>query len=608
MSDLYDISSELRALAAQAFAAPKEPETPAQTSPERQRAYRQRKKATRHKNIAILDLETDPFDNNSQAEIHPFCGVLYSEEFETIVIWEADHELFVEKLYAAIIGLPGAFTIYAHNGGKFDFMFLIHKLRGEVSFKGRGIMRANIGEHEIRDSYHIIPERLANMQKQDFDYAKLNRATREKYKVDTIAYCISDCKNLLYFVKKFIENYGFKISVGAAAIAKLSENYKVEKVAAFTDERLRRFFMGGRVECIAGAGYYSGNLKLYDVNSMYPFVMATFQHPIGSDYVYRDGKPNKQTCFLRVSCKNNGALLGKDENGDLKADIREGEFFTSINEFNAAKELGLIWNIKILECVDNMRYTNFKAFVTPLYEMRAIEKARANSLPLGSEERLQAESESLFLKLIMNNAYGKFAQNPRKYKEHFLTDPGDKPPVDKDGGYDDMPEFQGEKYWIWSRPAPSLRFNNVGTAASITGAARSILLRAIHAAKNPIYCDTDSIICEELRGFDLHSTNLGAWDLEKEITELIVCGKKLYAYKTKAGKEVIKSKGASGLEWNDMLELLYDEQKLSVNKGPTLTRRGDQYYISRRISRTAPLNSALILPERIARHASFNIP
>lgn len=557
----------------------------------RKQNYRKRLKAKKMRNVAVLDMETDPFDNKRPNDlILPFLAVLYSDEFETIVIWEQDHEIFINRLVAAILGLPDAFTIYAHNGGKFDFMFLVSRLRGSVSFKGRGIMRANIGRHEIRDSYHIIPERLAAYKKDGFDYSTLTKARREKFKDTIIEYCVNDCRYLLDLVKKFIMKYGFKISVGAAAIATLQgAGYKVDKVAPSTDEGLRRFFFGGRVECIAGAGYFQGPLKLYDVNSMYPFVMATMRHPIGSEYVYRPGKPNASTVFLKLKCENNGALLARNEAGELTTRIPQGEFFTSKWEYETALELGLIRKVEILECVDNFRRSNFAKFVEPLYAERAAEKELLKTLPKGSAEYDRCKAAVLFLKLILNNAYGKFAQNPRRYREHYLTDPGEVPPDDEHGGYDKPPEFMGAEYWIWSRAAPTMRFNNVGTSASITGGARAVLMRAIHSAKNPIYCDTDSLICEELRDHNLHAIELGAWDLEKQISELIVCGKKLYAYKDLTGEETIKSKGTAGLTWNDMLALLNGENRLISNVGPTLTRTGNQSYITRTIRRTTPV-------------------
>src|SRR5262249_23146173 len=155
------------------------------------------KRADRERCVAVLDFETDPFDNgvrngvlhkNLQARIFPFLAVLYSDQFDHVVIWEEDFTSFVEKVLAVIASLPEAFTIYAHNGGAFDYMFFIEKLRGAVKFKGRGMMRAVIPgkdgiEHELRDSKHIIPAPLAEAAgKMKFGYDKMKKSKRHKHR------------------------------------------------------------------------------------------------------------------------------------------------------------------------------------------------------------------------------------------------------------------------------------------------------------------------------------------------------------------------------------------------------------------------------------------
>lgn len=572
-----------------------EPVAAPRTPKQRDQKYRAKKFAERLEQVAVLDMETDPFDNVKKGIVLPYLAVLHSECFDTIIIWEQDHELFIEKVIAAIVALPDSFTIYAHNGGKFDFMFFVHKLRGKVSFKGRGIMGATIGNHELRDSYHIIPERLAAYKKDDFDYSKLTKAERHNYKETIIKYCVNDCVYLLDLIKKFLNKYGFKISIGAAAMAKVKENYKIETLADYQDKMIRPFFAGGRVECIMGLGHWVKPLKLIDVNSMYPDAMANKKHPVGSEYLIRPGAPSKDTAFLTIECDNNGALMTHGDDGGLCGTVEHGIFKTTIWEYNMAMELGLIDNVRFINCVDNFRWTDFAKFVLPLYELRAAEKDRLATLEPGTPEYDECNANILFYKLILNNAYGKFAQNPRRFKEYFLTDPYCRPEqLDiKALGFPMKPEYDGSTHWIWSKPIDKIKFNNVGTSASITGAARAKLMHAKHLSLNPVYCDTDSLICEEPRGLDLHPSRLGAWDVEKHISELIVCGKKLYAYKTtdkKTGmpheKPVIRSKGSQGISWDEMLSILAGEVVQKTNFGPTLTRRGDQAYITRNIRST----------------------
>ena len=68
-------------------------------------------------------------------------------------------------------------------------------------------------------------------------------------------------------------------------------------------------------------------------------------------------------------------------------------------------------------------------------------------------------------------------------------------------------------------------------------------MRSLANATRPVYCDTDSIICESL-DMPLHDSELGKWKLEAEGDQIAIAGKKLYALKQ--GRKYVKSaaKGA----------------------------------------------------------------
>lgn len=558
---------------------------------------RSRGEATRQRatDIAILDFETDPFDSEKEKMVRPFLAVLYSDQFETVIIWEENYERFCTKVVKAIEALPRAFTIYAHNGGKFDYMFLLHKIRGQVKFKGRGIMCAKVGPHELRDSFHIIPERLANWKKDEIDYSWMLKANRNKFRQRIIDYCISDCRYLLEIVQKFVQDFGLKLSIGQAAMYRLKQSYKVQNIGANWDAYLRQYFFGGRVECLAGRGHFIGKYNLYDVNSMYPFVMATRRHPIGNCYSARlAGGITENTVFLKLTCRNHGALVRRGENNETSAQSEGGEFLTTIWEYEMAMKYNLIDNVRILAYLDNDTLTDFSQFVLPLYENRVATKALLKTLPQGSHEYNEAKKDDIFYKLLLNNAYGKFAQNPRKFKEYYITDAGERPPKEE-RGFNDLPDSEHGDYAVWSRPAPGMRFNNVGTAASITGAARAVLMEAIVCADDPIYCDTDSLICRKLHGLELDGSKLGSWDLQTELSEVLIAGKKLYAYKVagvadgQEGRIKVKSKGVSGMTWEQVAQCLDNQYIEVLNKAPTLTRTGQQFYMRRRITATVPV-------------------
>lgn len=568
------------------------------------------KREKRHGNIAVLDTETDPFDKVTKRKVFPFLAVLYSDNFETVIIWEDDFKLWVRKVVAAILALPEEYTIYAHNGGRFDFMFLVSEMRGSISFKGRGIMDARIGPHHLRDSFHLIPERLAAYQKDVFDYTKLERNVRHAHRDDIVKYCINDCRYLLDLVKKFVADFGLKLSIGQAAMAEIKKHYEVEKFSEGWDEYVRDYFFGGRVECIAGRGHFIGPYKLFDGNSAYPAAMRNYQHPIGgmSDYRIRPGIPGNDTVFVDVTCTNNGALICRSETGETTARVTQGRFKTTIWEYQTALELNLISNVNVHWCLDCTRRSDFRLFVDPLYDKRQALKQFMEQLKASGQQLsaafVEAKKDDMFYKFLLNNGYGKFATNPRKFREHYITDPNALPPdswFKTDPEHSRLPEFEHAQYWIWSKPAPQFTYYNVGTAASITGAQRAVLLHAIHNAVDPIYCDTDSIICRELRNVDFHKSRLGAWDLEDEFTAVEIAGKKLYAVQHAKPKirtpeqlergispdYTVKSKGTDGVLWNEIAAMVDGESFVKTNFGPTLTRFGNQDYISRTIRATA---------------------
>ena len=139
------------------------------------------------------------------------------------------------------------------------------------------------------------------------------------------------------------------------------------------------------------------------------------------------------------------------------------------------------------------------------------------------------------------------------------------------------------------------------TAASITGAARSVLLHGLSNAVRPIYCDTDSIICESLSE-DLDGSRLGAWKLEAHGSKVAIAGKKLYAvfsdepqfkdpeplWPAKVeGLYPIKnaSKGAN-LTPAEILAVCRGREVTYANPVPNFKLDGSAPFISRTITRT----------------------
>lgn len=560
----------------------------------RVRMQKHRKLRGKTRSVAVMDLETDQFGADVD-RIEPFCGEIYfGDDRDPIVIWDDDPLNFKMRMYDAIANLDGKYIIYAHNGGRFDWMFFLEQLRGRVSFKGGSLMSAKIGAHEIRDSYHILPVPLRAFAKDEFDYSKLDHRVRDHHREEILDYLHSDCVNLFDAIIGFKELHGLPMSIGGASYRKACAVVPVKSLGVATDGYIRQYFAGGRVECLRGVGRWSGDYKLYDVNSMYPHVMAAHDHPVGTDFV-QTTLPRDDTDFMRITCTNHGALMHYDPENrvGLDANVARGTFYTTRYEHDTALELGLIEDVEYHTCISFLDKSNFSDFVNPLYEERQQWKALLSREP----DNKEAQRHSLYIKLFLNNVYGKLAQDPSNFYDWEICDNGEHPPgtpligfvLDEDGRqwhHVESVESLTGGYSIWKSSAPIERYNNVATAASITGAARAVLMRALHAAVDPIYCDTDSIICRDLP-LATDTDDLGAWKCEESIREVITLGKKLYAYKNESNKEKCRSKGVKDLTYKDYVNMLSGNTLVNKSLAPTFTKDNRQLYITREVKATS---------------------
>jgi hypothetical protein len=555
--------------------------------------------------IAVLDFETDQFDADKPAKlIKPFACCVYAPQFGYQVFWNNDSDALIEEICAWLRDLPNTYVIYAHNGGRFDWQFFLKHIREEVLYVGNSLIDAKLEGHTIRDSYKLIPAPLAAIKKDDFDYNKMDVKVRDKHREEITKYMMADCEYLFRNVSAFIKEFGFVLTIGQAAIKRCKAVSKFKPISEELDAQLREYFIGGRTECIRGAGNFTckdgSTYKTYDINSAYPRSMALCQHPgISLPFHRFGGYPTENTFFLKIRCKNDRALLAYTEDGSLTSRVKEGVFNTTIHEYNMALKHGRIKDVEHLEMFDYEDNQNFSAFIMPLYLER--EQLKLHLLLHPDDE--EAIRRSLFLKLMMNNAYGKYAQDARRFRACWISDSGERPADDKgpgtgiwgDTGFDLVqPDISTMDYDIWSRPNPGRHFNNVGVAASITGATRAQLMDAMFKAVDPIYCDTDSLTCKELPGVEIDDAKLGAWSLEATFNDILISSKKMYACRTvidgaQQGKMKIRHKGISrkrGLTWDNFEDMvLHDAIIPTINFAPTFARDGSQEYKRRNVRR-----------------------
>lgn len=483
------------------------------------------------KKIGVLDTETDPFAPGYM--VRPFClGFMTAEFYKQF--WGDD---CVQQFFDWLATQDDEYVIYAHNGGKFDFFFLLEFLDHDTSpmIMGGRIVRIFFRGQEFRDSFAIIPEKLASYQKQEVDYTLFVRALREKHKDYILDYLKSDCQYLLDQVLYFYDRFGDSLTIASAALRQLNSYYGFERFHSDRiDEQFRHFYFGGRNQCFeTGILKPQGKWLMIDRNSMYPAVMRDELHPISTDYELQD-RITEETDFACIIAKNDGALPVRGANGGLDFTQKYGTFYATIHEIKAGLETGTLRIDHVKHAWAFAKKTTFADFINPTYEQRMAARARGDKL------------DDLNTKRVMNSSYGKFALNPRKFKKWLMTIGTVPEPMQSEENPDGwtLHSSTGDMY-IWERPAPRRNgFYNVATAASITGAARANLLIALSNATRPIYCDTDSIICESYNG-PLSDSELGGWKLEGVGTMAAIAGKKLYAIFD--GEETLKkaSKGCA---------------------------------------------------------------
>lgn len=556
--------------------------------------------------IAVIDFETDPFEHGVIPK--PFCAGLawtHKEKRYYRAFWGDDCAAQVVQYIYDRLKKPR--MIYAHNGGKFDFLFMRDWIdntddKTGVRMIGARMVECKLGIHTLRDSFAILPVALkASGEKKEIDYAKMHRDCRDSHRAEILEYLEADCFALLNLTRAFafkfsgIRSRKIPMTIGSAAEKALRSTlsqFDCPRLTPAQDADLRRFYFGGRVQCFE-TGAILSPLKSFDVNSMYPGVMRNYAHPNGrmnslaggaldqaSKALMRNGTlgpkwaGKERVFFVRFAGWARHMPLRLDDGKTVYEGT--GEYFACSHEIAMCFETRNIRIDKVHEIIVSSDTVNFSEFVDKFYSERLEAKAAGNV------------EETLFLKLVLNSAYGRFAINPERFRDTYITH-GEMPPGE---GWRKEKTVQGEMgiTVVWRRtPDPEeieKQYKNVAVAASITSAARAELARGIMAAKRVVYCDTDSITCEDFHG-EIDPNTVGAWKYEGDYSEFHIAGKKTYAGKL-AGSDKWKTacKGAV-LSAPEIVRVAAGETITYKREAPTFSWLREAKFVVREITATA---------------------
>lgn len=439
---------------------------------------------------------------------------------------------------------------------------------------------------------------------------------REFYREEIHSYLRQDCVGLYDGLKQFFDRYGVNLTLASTTFKVLKKEFQFKEVKTKEnyDDKFRKFYYAGRVQFF-GLGKFGQedgkpNYKIYDINSAFPWAMLS-KHWHSGKYIAATRPPteNFEQSFFDLTCTSRGALPFRNpETKAVEFPHTRERFFATGWEVKAGLDLGLISDIKYHAIYSPETLCDFVDYVTHFYRQKAeadkeIAWLKANKAEISAEEyesrMANANAERDFAKLFLNSAYGRFALNPREFRDVKICKRGENP--DPQMPYDfeldlqpaknrrmyyqeivtDAESGKKAKVWFrrewthaydnengltfWKKPTfgikieektrkkkqlvtsaefneKEMRFYNVCTAASITGCVRAYLQRAIAGSKGVLYCDTDSLIVADAGSIPV-GAELGSWKLEKECDAVWIGGKKLYAAHGIDGKWKKASKG-----------------------------------------------------------------
>lgn len=587
--------------------------------------------------IATFDLETCDSDRDKKMKHDTivyacgyYNGTVYKEFFKN----KHDNVLkaFIDYLSNKI---ESDTIIYAHNGGKFDTYLLLKEILLKpyiviINFLENGgrILELSLIINKkkvlIRDSYNLISSSLDDACNNfkpktvklegDVDHNKINIdncATNEIY--DYVKeYLKNDCISLyeiLDIFDKILSNaykFGIKENITNASIARNffmtkhydSEKYPIHKLPDRVDEELRKYYFGGRNECMTKLGHVMAKLYYVDFTSLYPYIMQKYIFQYGKvEEIEVNTKKFNPEWFGFVKCRFRHKHHKRIPLHAVVIDSKlcfpyaekwvESIISTEEIRYSIEKRLGYQYEyIKVYNYKKKARY--FKKSVDELYKMK-IDAHKDNNKALRS-----------IAKIIINSLYGFFGirykdreqtkiikEKISKSKHSYKTAEDNR--ENRLTGYlfsQKLKDYQQiGKYDVY-KVVDSIKANfaNVGIASMVTSYARLELYKLLSDIRgvggNIYYMDTDSVVTdyniydnERLRERWVGSGGDALGELTNETDEeggyykeLVTLGNKMYALKNdslKKNKVVLKMKGLN-------IKMRFDKKKID-HKNKTIT-------------------------------------
>jgi len=410
--------------------------------------------------------------------------------------------------------------IYAHNAGRFDYLFILPWLMtigAELGYRftvipvSSSIQILDVWKDGRRwrflDSYKLIPTSLDKAAKTfgvgtkyqlDLDLPESSPLWIERNQADCVQLYDILVKFHHYIEKVLVSEVG--ITTPSTSIKLLRRNYLAKPLPRSEDTHtfVRTGYFGGRVEVFKREGH---GLHYFDINSSYP--RAMLEDMPGGEATEWDGKPPRRVTSKKIGFVeadvwvpdtiNIPPLPIRLESGKHNTDIRNGAPDSKLI-FPAGKLHG-VWEWDELQLAMEQGCRIHKWYHSTWYEPVSIFKGFVEELYSYRDKRSPKYDVGLaeVAKLMLNSAYGKFGMRTLRKKIYRWDDPELPENAVPASGEPDSPIWYAEEEVDAPYIMPQV-------AARVTSLARIRLYRAMREAERlggtVYYCDTDSIITD----------------------------------------------------------------------------------------------------------------
>lgn len=471
--------------------------------------------------IYTLDIETD-----SRGELIDI-GFYNGERIKYYQTWGA--------LLKDLENITEQSIIYAHNGGGFDYVNMLCYLFG-AGVKFEAMLKSGkifclwiLDKPHIKfvDSFNILPTTLdavtksfAEVEKLEIDktnYSDMRGFKQREYDL-YYKYLERDCVSLYQAIIKMraLVNEIFPLgniplSIGGISMRLFGRAFLNEKIV--TPSKTEKEFtfnayVGGRCEYLGfgehdANGYYDG-VNGYDFNSHYPAQMLNAEFPIRrgvyvSDFI-RDSKGDIESGIYIAKFAQEKGRIPLLQNCESEYSFDGYGTFTHL-ELNEIEQNGG----KII-CGCGYYYSEtapiFNDFVNFFFEKRL------------EAQRLSDSARNTFYKLVLNNLYGKFGQRDTVESLQVLSRAQADDALEKGAEINEFYRIDNNSAFYDVKSEKKCYTSFPAIACMITASARIKLNRILEACKNPIYCDTDSIHCQDNLQGEILGDGLGKLKIE----------------------------------------------------------------------------------------------